>query len=97
MDSECIPCSLLQGQESEYKKEKFIALRSSVACCGGSSKGVIAMKKMMSLTFFAFTPAYAPYVADKVMTAEPVEDDSAVEVACKGLYGCMETGLVVAR
>ena len=55
------------------------------------------MKKMMSLTFFAFTPAYAPYVADKVMTAEPVEDDSAVEFACKGLSGSMKTGLVVTR
>jgi hypothetical protein len=97
MDSECIPCSLLQGQESEYKKEKFIALRSSVACCGGSSKGVIAMKKMISLTFFAFTPAYGLYVADKAMTEEPVEGDSAVAVACKGLYGFKKTGLVVTR
>ena len=55
------------------------------------------MKKIISLTFFAFTPAYGPHVADKVMTAEPVEDDSAVEVACKGLYGFMKTDLVVTR
>ena len=55
------------------------------------------MKKMISLTFFSFTPAYGSYVADKVMIAEPVEDDSAVEVACKGLYGFMKTALVVTR
>ncbi len=55
------------------------------------------MKKMMSLTFFAFTPAYGPYVADKVMTAELVEDASAGEAACKGLYGLMKTDLVVTR
>jgi len=55
------------------------------------------MKKMMSLTFFAFTPAHGPYVEDKVMTAEPVENDSAVEVACNGPYGFMKTGLVVTR
>ena len=97
MDSERIPCSLLQGQASEYIKEKFIALRFPVACCGESSKGVIAMKKMMSLTFFAFTPANSPYVADKVMLAESVEDDSAVEVACRGLHGFMKTDLVVTR
>ncbi len=41
------------------------------------------MKKMMSLTFFAFTPAYGPYVADKVMTAEPVEDASAAKLPAK--------------
>ena len=96
MDSERIPCSLLQGQASEYIKEKFIALRFPVACCGESSKGVIAMKKMTSLTFFAFTPAYGPYVEDKVMTG-PGEDDSAVRVACKGRYGLMKTDLVVTR
>ena len=95
MDSERIPCSLLQGQASKYIKEKFIALRFPVACCGESSKGVIAMKKMMSLSFFAFTPAYGPYVEDKVAIAEQVEDDSAVEVARKGLYGFMKTDLVV--
>ena len=55
------------------------------------------MKKMMSLAFFAFTPAYGLYAADKVMTAEPVEDDSAVEVACRGLYGFMKTDLVVSK
>jgi hypothetical protein len=55
------------------------------------------MKKMMSLIFFAFTPACGPYVADKVMIAGPVDDDSAVENACKGLYGFMKTGLVVTR
>ena len=55
------------------------------------------MKKMMSLTFFAFTPAFGPYAADKVMTAGPVEDDPAVEVACKGLYGFMKTALVVVK
>ena len=107
MDSERIPCSLLQGQASEYIKEKFIALRLPAArvgsalrrvdptCCGESSKGVIAMKKMMSLSFFAFTPAYGTYVEDKVAIAEQVEDDSAVEVARKGLYGFMKTDLVV--
>jgi len=86
MDSERIPCSLLQGQASEYIKEKF-----------KSSKGVIAMKKMMPPTFFAFTPANGPYAADKVMLAESVEDDSAVEVACRGLHGFMKTDLVVTR
>lgn len=55
------------------------------------------MKKIISLTFFAFTPAYGPYMEDKLMTAEPGEDDSAVEVACKGLHGFMKTGLVVTR
>lgn len=44
------------------------------------------MKKIMSLTFFAFTPAYGP-----------VADDSAAEVACKGLYGFMNTDKVAAR
>ena len=55
------------------------------------------MKKMISLTFFAFTPAYGSYVADKVMIAEPVEGDPAVEVACKGLYGVMKTDLVATK
>jgi hypothetical protein len=87
----------MQGQASEYIKEKFISLRFPVACCGVSSKGVIAMKKMISMTFFAFTPAYGSYVADRVVIAEPVEDDPAVEVACKGLYGFMKTDLVVTR
>ena len=54
------------------------------------------MKKMISLTFFAFTPAYGSYVADKVMTAEPA-DGSAVEVACKGLNAFIKTDLVAAR
>jgi len=53
------------------------------------------MKKMISPAFFAFTPAYCP--ADEVMIAEPVVDGSAVEVACKGLYGFIKTDLVVAR
>jgi|OpeIllAssembly_1097287.scaffolds.fasta_scaffold446770_2 hypothetical protein len=55
------------------------------------------MKKMISLTFFAFTPAYGSYVAEKVMTEEPVADGSAVEVACKGLNVFMKTDLVAAR
>jgi hypothetical protein len=55
------------------------------------------MKKMTSLTFFAFTPAYGSYVGDKVMIAEPGEDDSAVRVACKVRYGLMKTDLVVTR
>ena len=49
------------------------------------------MKKMI----FAFTPACGLYVADKVMIAEPVEDDSAVEVASKALHSFMKTDLVV--
>jgi hypothetical protein len=53
------------------------------------------MKKMISLAFFAFTPACGS--ADRVMMAEPVLDGSAVEVAGKGLYGSMKTDLVVAR
>jgi len=53
------------------------------------------MKKMISLAFFAFTPACGS--ADKVMMAEPVLDGSAVEVASKGLYGSMKTNLVLAR
>ena len=53
------------------------------------------MKKMISLTFFAFTPAYGS--ADKVMTAEPVVDGSAAEAACKGLDGLMKADLVAAR
>lgn len=55
------------------------------------------MKKMMSLTFFAFTPAYSSYAAEKVMIAGPMEDDSAVEVACKGLCGFIKTDLVASR
>jgi hypothetical protein len=53
------------------------------------------MKKMISSTFFAFTPAYCS--ADKAMTAEPVVDYSAVEVACKGLNVFMKTDLVATR
>ncbi len=55
------------------------------------------MKKMMSLNFFAFTPAYGSYAVDKGMTAEPVKDGPAVKVACKGLCGSMKTDLVVSR
>lgn len=55
------------------------------------------MKKMMSLTFFAFTPAYGPYAADKVMMAGPVVDDSTAEIVCKGLYGFRNTDMVAAR
>ncbi len=54
------------------------------------------MKKIISLTFFAFTPAYGSLAADN-MIAEPVVDDSAVEVACRGLFGFMKTDLVVTR
>ena len=53
------------------------------------------MKKMISLAFFAFTPACGS--EDKVMMAEPVLDGSAVEVASRGLYGSMKTDLVAAR
>lgn len=55
------------------------------------------MKKMISLTFFAFTPVYGPYVEEKVMTAETWEDGPDFGFACKGLYSIMKTDLVMTR
>ena len=55
------------------------------------------MEKMMSLTFFAFTPAYSSYAAEKVTIAVPVEDETAVEIAASAMEKIMETRLVATR
>jgi hypothetical protein len=54
------------------------------------------MKKMMSLNYPAFTPAYGSYAVEKVVTAEPV-DGPTEEVACDGLHDARKTDLVVPR